>query len=93
MIDGITALDMTRQQALRLNTGRDMVLLVMSDGEARTLWQIQDAVAQLPGGQRFSESTIGARIRDLRKAEFGGHTVNSRIREGSSRIFEYWLEG
>lgn len=41
-------------------------------------------------GEMRSDSCITARIRDLRKPEFGGFTVNSRKRSGS-RAWEYQL--
>lgn len=44
----------------------------------------------LETGEMFSDSCISARIRDLRKPEFGGFTVNSRPRKGS-RAWEYQL--
>jgi len=90
MIDGTTALDMNSQQALRLESGRDLVERVMSDGTPRTLWEIQQAVEAEQGGHYFSESTIGARIRDLRKDQYGGHTIRRRSRHGQT--YEYWME-
>lgn len=90
MIDGATAHDFTKQQSLCLSTGRDMVEFVLSDGQPRTLWEIQEAVERLPGGVHFSEATISARIRDLRKQKFGGRTIHRRSRGGQT--YEYWLE-
>lgn len=90
MIDGTTALDLNNQQTLRLESGRDLVERVMSDGRPRTLWEIQQAVETLPGGHHFSESTISARIRDLRKEQYGGHVIKRRSRHGQT--YEYWME-
>ena len=90
MIHGNTALDLTTTQTARLVSGRELVRQVMSDGQPRTLWEIQQAVKARAGGQHFSEGTIGARIRDLRKAEFGGHTIKRRSRRGHT--YEYWME-
>jgi hypothetical protein len=56
----------------RLSSQFDRVLALMRDGTPRTLWQIQERC----GG---SEAAISARLRDLRKARFGGYRVN-RIR-------------
>lgn len=50
---------------------------VMKDGQWYALWQIQDRV-------KGSESSIGARIRDLRKEKFGGHTVERKRKAGGS---------
>ena len=41
-------------------------------------------------GVMVSDSSISARIRDQRKARFGGHTIEKRKREGS-RAYEYKL--
>ena len=89
-IDGTTADHLTTQQALRLAGGRELVLNVLGDGKPRTLWEIQNAVSEL-GGVWFSESTISARIRDLRKPQWGGKTIKRRARHGHT--FEYWMEG
>jgi len=45
------------------------VLSVMSDGKWRTLGELARE-AQAP------EASVSARLRDLRKARFGGYTVN-----------------
>lgn len=34
------------------------------------------------------ETTISARIRDLRKEEYGGYNIDRRIREGT-KLYEY----
>jgi hypothetical protein len=59
---------------------------LMRDGRWRTLREITEAV----GG---SEAGVSARLRDLRKAKFGGHAVERR-RRGDPRcgLFEYSLE-
>lgn len=58
---------------------------VMKDGQWRTLIEI----AQETGDQTQS---ISARLRDFRKAKFGGHEVNRRRRgEPKDGIFEYQL--
>jgi hypothetical protein len=41
-------------------------------------------------GEMHSDSSITARLRDLRKAKFGAYTVEKRIREGS-KAYEYRL--
>lgn len=89
MIEGTTANTLTKQQALRLAGGRELVLSVLMDGKAMTLWEIQNAVSDR-GGPWFSETTISARIRDLRKSRWGGHTIKRRPRHGHTN--EYWLE-
>ena len=41
-------------------------------------------------GRLYSDSTITARIRDLRKPQYGGHVIDARKRK-SSRSYEYRL--
>ena len=58
------------------------VLDLMRDGRWRTLYEIQKATGE------GSEAAISARLRDLRKARFGGYQVNRR-RRGDGGTFEY----
>lgn len=51
------------------------VKALMSDGRWRTLAEIRAVV----GG---TEASVSARLRDLRKPKFGGHTVETRRRDG-----------
>jgi len=55
----------------RLAHQMEAVFALMKDGVYRTLGQIAVATAA-------PESSVSARLRDLRKARFGGHTVNRR---------------
>jgi hypothetical protein len=49
---------------------------VISDGQWRTLAQIAKETSALRAdGGRDSEAAISARLRDFRKARFGGYTV------------------
>ena len=66
----------------RLGAQLARVKAVMDDGQWRTLAQICACTGDV-------ESGVSARLRDLRKARFGGHTVNRRyIARGT---FEYQL--
>ncbi len=59
-----------------------------------TAWELQKMMTEGFGiGERmiFSESTITARIRDLRKNDYGSYTVRSRKRTGASS-WEYQLQ-
>jgi hypothetical protein len=38
------------------------------------------------------ETTISARIRDLRKPKYGSHTVQRRLKKGT-KLYEYRVEG
>ncbi len=69
----------------RLGTQLERVKGLMSDTSWRTLSEIRSQT----GG---SEAGISARLRDLRKTKFGGHTVLRRRRGVPSRgLWEYRL--
>ncbi len=89
MIQGSTAQQLTPNEHAHLSGGRYRVYKVMKDGQWRTLWQIQKAVKD-QFNTHYSETTISARLRDLRKARHGGHTVNHRHKPDAP--FEYQLE-
>ena len=66
----------------RLGDQMAAVFDLMQDGTWRTLQQIAAAVGA-------PESSVSARLRDLRKPRFGGHAVNrSYLRDG---IHQYQL--
>jgi hypothetical protein len=61
------------------------VRVLMTDAQWRTL----DEIAGLTGDPPAS---VSARLRDLRKARFGSHTVERRSRAARSRgLYEYRL--
>ena len=64
----------------RLTSQLEKVKALMADGQWRTLANIHAKV----GG---SEAGVSSRIRDLRKARFGGYTVERRRMAGG--LFEY----
>ena len=68
----------------RLKGQLDRVRAIMADGVWRTLRNL----AVLVGG---SEAGVSARLRDLRKPQFGGRTVERRRVEGESGLHEYRL--
>ena len=72
-----------KQDSVRLGRLLDNVRLCMSDGRWWTLARLSKAT----GG---SEAGVSARIRDLRKARFGGHTVDRR--RHPTGLWEYRLE-
>lgn len=53
----------------RLNDQTRLVFALMQDGKYRTL-------AAISAQTGAPEASVSARLRDLRKARFGGHTVN-----------------
>lgn len=85
------------KDAARLGKQLRSVFDVMKDGEWRSLGTIANAIqyATASGGSfekgiRASEASISARLRDFRKAKFGGHTVERRRVNGG--LFEYRLQ-
>lgn len=68
----------------RLSSQLSRVRMLMVDGQWRSLYEIHEDL-----GRRDSEAAISARLRDLRKPKFGGHTVERRRRSRS--LFEYRL--
>jgi hypothetical protein len=71
---------------VRLNAQLQRVFDLMKDGEWRTLSDIYRATGD-------PEASVSARLRDLRKAKFGGFSVERR-REGDPRdgIYLYRLD-
>lgn len=69
---------------LRLTGQLEAVYKLMLDGQWHTLTQIQNCV----GG---SEAAISARLRDLRKVEYGAHDIRKRCVAGG--LWEYRMEG
>jgi hypothetical protein len=66
----------------RLATQLNRVFDCMKDGNWHTL-------AELAAYSACTEAAVSARVRDFRKARFGGHTVNRRrVRKG---LWEYQL--
>jgi hypothetical protein len=61
----------------------ERVYKLMTDGAWHTLPELAKAV-------QGSEAGVSARLRDLRKARFGGHVVDKRRVEGG--LWEYRLE-
>lgn len=59
----------------------ERTLKLMKDG----VWRSLPEIARLTGDP---ESSISARLRDLRKARFGAYTVDRRRRAGG-RLYEY----
>ena len=69
----------------RLDRLLDRVRNVLSDGKRHRL-------AELARATRGSEAGVSARIRELRLPEHGGHTINKRLVEGESGLWEYRME-
>ena len=78
--DGATYDPLMDKDRLRSLLGR--VFQLMADGRWRTLAEIRERT----GG---SEASVSSRLRDLRKAKFGGYTVEHRRKAGGT--WEYQL--
>jgi len=63
----------------RLMSQVDKVRELMSDGVARTLYEISAKCG-------CSEASSSARLRDLRKAQFGSHVID-RTRDGNTFFY------
>lgn len=71
-----------QRDSSRLGEQMRAVFELMKDGKERTLLEISH-------GTGAPESSVSARLRDLRKQRFGGHTVHRQyIRSG---LFSYRL--
>ena len=68
----------------------DMVRILLGDGGWWTPFELCDEIWRTRG-IRISDSSSSARLRDLRKEQYGGHTILIRKRQGS-RAFEYRME-
>ncbi len=75
----------------RLGKQQAAVNKIMATGNAYTLNQIQMILLQ-DYGIRATETSVGARIRDLRKPESGGHIVHREKVPNVPGLFEYRME-
>jgi phage gp37-like protein len=69
---------------------REVIRDLLSRGHAYSTYEVVGYL-EITIGRRISESAVSARIRDLRKPEFGGYTVISRPRQGCT-AWEYCIE-
>lgn len=74
---------------IRLGSQLCAVRDVMSTGFWYSLSDLV-AIANARFAMKASEAGVSARIRDLRKAKFGGHTIERR-RRGNGGLWEYRL--
>jgi hypothetical protein len=72
------------QDRARLTTQYNKVFDTMVDGQ----WHTIPELADISGG---SEAGVSARIRDMRKARFGGHTVERERVPGQKGLWRYRL--
>ena len=72
-----------------LNRQQQAVYALMTDGQ----WRCLATISQTLG---FPEASVSARLRDLRKAKWGGHDVQRQRRPDSAgtptRLWEYRLD-
>ena len=74
----------------RLRTQLTCVKEIMADRKWRTLSSIQAALL-VQYGKKGSEAGISARLRDLKKPQFGSHKMEKRRVNGSG-YWEYRME-
>lgn len=69
-----------------------MVLQILTDDPNRywTPWEICDRILFIHK-VKVSDSSLTARIRELRRVEYGAHIIEKRPREGS-RAYEYRIK-
>lgn len=74
----------TRKFKVKTSTQLGQILNLMDDGRFRTLGEIALYVGA-------PETSVSARLRDLRKPEFGSFTVLRRAKKGTGTrmVFEY----
>lgn len=72
------------QDKVRLSAQAEMVFRHMKDGAWHTLEYLSLVT-------NASEASASARLRDLRKPRFGGHTVERRRHATRPGVFEYRL--
>jgi hypothetical protein len=75
-------LGLSEADVAALDTQLTAVRELMLDGRWRTLREIRDALPM-----ECDVASVSARLRDLRKTEFGGWSVKRRVRSG--RTWEY----
>lgn len=69
---------------------REVIRDLLSRGSNYTTYEVAGYL-EIVIGRRLSESAVSARIRDLRKPQFGGYKVKSKPRHGCS-AWEYSIE-
>lgn len=77
-------IQMSFEDVPRLRRQVDRVLAALQDGRWWT-------IPQLAGAARSSHCSASARIRDLRKIEYGGHTIETRRVKNRPGVVEYHL--
>lgn len=74
-----------------MKTTTELVREIMMRGEWVTPYSVQSSI-RVKEGRQVSDAAITARIRELRRPEFGGHTIDSRPCGGNSRAHEYRMK-
>ena len=82
---------MSSADAVRFSSQLAAVREIMMDGARHSIPEIKLRLAA-DFGLMASETSVSARIRDLRKAEFGGYTI-TRDRQGRRGLWHYQMRG
>jgi hypothetical protein len=77
------------ERTLEAGTLNAIVYGILTDGRWWMPWEISEIILRAHR-TRVSDSSITARLRDLRKDKFGKHTIELRKRPGSC-AYEYRL--
>lgn len=72
------------QDESRLNIQMRRTWAVLSDHQWHTSAELEERVGD-------SWASVGARLRDLRKPKFGGHSIEKRRIPGANGLWEYRL--
>jgi hypothetical protein len=88
-VQALLDFDMTITPSIVTLNGMIFMILRNSQEEWWMPWELIHAVRN-KYDVLISDSSCTARLRDLRKAQFGAHNIEKRIREGS-RAYEYRL--
>ena len=67
----------------------ERVFALMKDGHWRTIPEIRRALYVYGSGDLLMETSISARLRDLRKPFYGSHNVERRARGRNRGLYEY----
>lgn len=87
LFDGVPP---TKAEAKRLVSALKGIEAIMQDGQwwssMRLKWALHDRY-----GLDVSESTVTAKVRDLRKAKHGGYRIDSDRTSGHSGRRQHWI--
>lgn len=81
----------TPTKTRRLGKQQAAVKAIMADGRWYTIEQVREALER-DHGITATETGVSTRMRDLRKPQYGGYTVERQPVRGVAGLFEYRLQ-